>query len=278
MVAPGGRAAAQADRSAERVAHERAALAEQQRRVHDAEAQHRAWLAGAAGERATATALEELTADGWRFLHDVRWPGRQRANLDHVAVGPGGVVVVDSKNWSTPAHVSGGVLRAGRHLRARECEDVARASAALAPLLPERGHVVRGALCLVQQDLAPVAVDAGVVVVGLPQLAALLRDLPEVLTPHQVGAAHAHLAARLAWPSASGTPRPPGRVPAPRRRSAPAGVRPRGAVSARRRSARSRTRPMRPVVGLLLAAGLAWGFSQWLRSWADVVGHLTLGA
>jgi hypothetical protein len=62
------------------------------------------WASGAAGERRTAAALEGLEADGWTVLHDVRLPGR-RWNLDHVLLGPPGVVVVESKQWRTPVRV-----------------------------------------------------------------------------------------------------------------------------------------------------------------------------
>lgn len=55
---------------------------------------------GADGEAATAQALDALPKDQWTVFHDVRWPGRKLANVDHVVVGPGGVFVIDSKNWS----------------------------------------------------------------------------------------------------------------------------------------------------------------------------------
>ena len=59
------------------------------------------WAAGAAGERRTAAGLDGLERDGWTVLHDVRLPGR-RWNLDHVLIGPGGVVVVETKQWRRP--------------------------------------------------------------------------------------------------------------------------------------------------------------------------------
>jgi len=59
------------------------------------------WAAGAAGERATARALAGVERDGWTVLHDVRPPGK-RWNLDHVLVGPAGVVVVETKQWRRP--------------------------------------------------------------------------------------------------------------------------------------------------------------------------------
>jgi hypothetical protein len=58
------------------------------------------WLAGAAGEEATARILAPLTTQGWTILHDRSIPD-SKANLDHIAIGPRGqVVVIDSKRWS----------------------------------------------------------------------------------------------------------------------------------------------------------------------------------
>ena len=37
----------------------------------------------------------------WLVLHDrLLFPGRSESNLDHVLVGPAGVVLIDAKNWS----------------------------------------------------------------------------------------------------------------------------------------------------------------------------------
>jgi Nuclease-related domain len=54
------------------------------------------WLRGAAGELATAAILDTLPSRRWVVLHDLRIPG-SRANIDHLAVGPTGAWVVDSK-------------------------------------------------------------------------------------------------------------------------------------------------------------------------------------
>jgi hypothetical protein len=48
-----------------------------------------AWRRGAAGERRTARLLGPLERQGWAVLHDLAVPG-SRANLDHLAIGPGG--------------------------------------------------------------------------------------------------------------------------------------------------------------------------------------------
>jgi hypothetical protein len=58
----------------------------------------RAWRDGSRGERATARRLHRLERHGYTVLHDLQVPGGQ-ANLDHLAVGPAGVFVIDSKYY-----------------------------------------------------------------------------------------------------------------------------------------------------------------------------------
>lgn len=112
-----------AGESAREVARQRREKAERLTRVADA------WERGAAGEEATARALALLPPE-WTVLHDVRWPGRRKANIDHVVIGPGGVFVIDSKHWSGTVSVTGDVLR--QNGRSRERVVAAAADAALA--------------------------------------------------------------------------------------------------------------------------------------------------
>ena len=201
----GGGAAEQARRSADRVADLR-------RQLEAAERRQRAWEAGAEGERLVAAELDALTAAGWSVLHDVRWPGRQRANLDHVLVGPGGVVVVDSKNWTGQVSVRDGVLRVGSHRKDRELEAVSQAVEAVAELLePAQQPLVRGLVCLVQHDLPPRTTAAQVPVVGREHVAEAVRALPARWRPAEVRRTAAHLEHLLGAPA----------VPAARRGGAP---------------------------------------------------------
>ena len=57
----------------------------------------RAWATGARGEEKLAKALEGI--DGLRVLHDRRVHG-SRANIDHIAVAPAGVFVIDAKHYA----------------------------------------------------------------------------------------------------------------------------------------------------------------------------------
>jgi hypothetical protein len=59
-----------------------------------------AWAAGADGERRVAAALAALPPE-WLVLHDrLLMPGLAESNLDHLLVGPAGIVLVDAKNWA----------------------------------------------------------------------------------------------------------------------------------------------------------------------------------
>jgi hypothetical protein len=62
-----------------------------------------AWRRGAAGERRTARLLDRLTRDGYVVFHDLALPGSP-ANVDHLVIGPSGVFVIDSKQWTGSIH------------------------------------------------------------------------------------------------------------------------------------------------------------------------------
>lgn len=79
--------------------------------------QARKWEAASDGERRVAAQLLVLTERGWRLLVDRRWPGTRAANVDMLLVGPGGVFVIDVKNWRAAPEVSDGKLWAGGELR-----------------------------------------------------------------------------------------------------------------------------------------------------------------
>src|SRR5690606_5046380 len=50
------------------------------------------------GERYVAEWLEPLKADGWFIFHDIPCLGAAgKFNLDHVAVGPGGIWLIETK-------------------------------------------------------------------------------------------------------------------------------------------------------------------------------------
>ena len=67
-------------------------------KVIDEPASTRAWQQGGNGEVPVGARLEKLLAGtGVRLLHDRRVPGHGHANIDHIAIGPDGVTVIDTK-------------------------------------------------------------------------------------------------------------------------------------------------------------------------------------
>jgi Nuclease-related domain len=90
-------------------------------------------------------------------IHDRRIPGRGRANIDHLAVGPGGVTVIDTKSSRGEVQVvTAGVLHRREQLlvngrdRTRQLDAVERQIAAVTRSLDLHGVggvSVLGALC-----------------------------------------------------------------------------------------------------------------------------------
>jgi Nuclease-related domain len=67
--------------------------------VSDEPQAERSWGKGAVGEEALGAKLNKLASERRVMLHDRRIPG-SRANIDHIAVTPGGVLVIDAKRYS----------------------------------------------------------------------------------------------------------------------------------------------------------------------------------
>lgn len=126
----------------------------------------RAWRIGAVGERKTAERLAKHLRDtNVVFLHDRRIPGT-RANIDHLAVGPGGVTVIDSKHvqGKVRAERRGGLFSprtehlviAGRD-RTKFVEGVEQQIASVRQVVEaiDRDIGVAGCLCIVDVEGLP---------------------------------------------------------------------------------------------------------------------------
>ena len=68
------------------------------RTVFDDPQHIRAWKSGERGEIAVAKVLDSLAADSIPALHDRRIP-HKRSNIDHIAIGPAGIYVIDAKRY-----------------------------------------------------------------------------------------------------------------------------------------------------------------------------------
>jgi hypothetical protein len=102
--------------------------------------QARSWQRGAQGERHTARLLDRLTCDGFVVFHDLAVPGSP-ANVDHLVIGPTGVFVIDSKQWSGSVHQGGDGLAWHNHYRLdRTLETVRWEAQTIGRLLGTRTH------------------------------------------------------------------------------------------------------------------------------------------
>jgi hypothetical protein len=99
----------------------------------------RRWEAAGDGERRIVAQLLVLRARGWRLSVDRRWPGTRAANVDVLLVGPGGVFVLDVKNWRDPPEATGGGLYAGGRSRDEQVAKLLAATAVAESAVASRG-------------------------------------------------------------------------------------------------------------------------------------------
>ena len=116
----------------------------------------RAWDSGAEGEVSVAQGLAKRCPPPVVFLHDRRIPG-SRANIDHIAVTPKGVWVIDAKNHKGKVEIRAPLFgRSTLRIKGSDksnlvdglAKQVGLVEAAVAGAAP-----VKGALCFVRADL-----------------------------------------------------------------------------------------------------------------------------
>ena len=150
-------------------------------RVIEAPATTRAWKRGGEGERRVGARLEKLLAGSEvRLLHDRLVPGAGRQNIDHIAVGPGGVTVIDTKNYRGKVRVQriGGLLAPQRAIlsingldQTKLVTSVERQVELVRSTLTAAGEAdvdMRGALCFASVD--------GLPLLGHPSVRGVLMD------------------------------------------------------------------------------------------------------
>jgi hypothetical protein len=181
----------------------------------DAPQSERAWLTGQDGEEHVGASLQARVSGHVVLLHDRRIPG-SRANIDHIAVAPSGIWVIDTKRYTGRVRVRAPLfghpklLIAGRD-RSNLADGLAKQVDVVQDARGDSTQVpVYGAFCFVEADL--------------PMLSKLtFRGFP-LLYPRQLGQYRRRSWA--AWPARSLTGSPPRRH-GKRLRAGSAPVRPR---------------------------------------------------
>ncbi|MFI7087722.1 nuclease-related domain-containing protein [Streptomyces anulatus] len=141
------------------------------------------WAAGAAGERRTRWILAPLSWLGlgrWAVLHDLQIP-ESRANWDHLAFGPPGATMIDSKEWRVKnASVRTdreGRLWYGRYEQSETLDTVRWEARRATEVL---GHPVRPVIAVHHARVPPGGLVLGdVTVIQATELRRILRRLPK---------------------------------------------------------------------------------------------------
>jgi Nuclease-related domain len=146
-----------------------------------------AWRRGAAGERRTARLLAPLERQGWAVLHDLAIPNSQ-ANIDHLVIGPGGVLAIDSKQYRGRLRVNrDGMVWHGRHLLVSALRTTLWEADQADEVLGIAGLTVAALVAVHGASVPWGALRAeGVTAVPTRRLPDLLQALPPVLGPERV--------------------------------------------------------------------------------------------
>lgn len=170
----------------------------------------RSWERGAKGEAYVAGRLEKhLAGSAVKLLHDRRVKGHGGANIDHIAVGPGGVTVIDTKKYKgkvTVTHVGGlfsprrEILKINGRDQTKLIDGIEKQMSYVDTVLGAAGHIgveLRGALCMADVDGLPVLSSLSVrgIVVDGPRRTAALSKRPGNLAPETIDAIWRQLAA-----------------------------------------------------------------------------------
>jgi len=114
----------------------------------------------------------------------------QGCHIDHLLIGPGGVFVIDSKQYRGRLHLdASGKLWHGRHPLAPALRAVSWEADQAAQVLPDPGVVVLPVAAVhgAQVPWGKVVVE-GVPVVAARHLPSMLRALPPLLGPERIAA------------------------------------------------------------------------------------------
>jgi hypothetical protein len=159
-----------------------------------------AWRSGAEGERVVGKMLDKLRGQGVVAIHDRRVPGRN-TNIDHIAIAPCGVFVVDTKNVAGKVVASRSGLRVAGRRQDKMLAGIAGQVAVVREALTGAGSPqveVRGVLCFTKADLPWLRPKPNGIALLYPRgLRRTLTTGEAVLTRDQINALATQLATKL---------------------------------------------------------------------------------
>jgi hypothetical protein len=176
--------------------------------VIDEPSSTKVWKQGGEGEVRTASRLaKHLVGTSVRLLHDRRIPRRGSANIDHRAIGPGGITVIDTKTHRGKVQLDrvGGLFVPRRTVllidgrdQTKLIDGVERQIGDVRSALSGIGYEdveIRGALCFPGVDGLPLLKQLSVrdVVIDGPKPLAKLANRPGPLAAEAISALAAEL-------------------------------------------------------------------------------------
>ncbi|WP_287128470.1 nuclease-related domain-containing protein [Candidatus Cyanaurora vandensis] len=137
---------------------------------------------GAQAEEKVGECLDNLP--GWRVFHNVLLP--EIGDIDHLAVGPGGIVLVETKSQRGTLVVSRGRIGFKQPLGTRwSGKNLAAQTRALSEALQQKGLAVTAFLCFPFAQVTPLKVK-GIPLVDLKALLTAIEQLPQTYTDAEV--------------------------------------------------------------------------------------------
>lgn len=116
------------------------------------------YFKGARGEEMTAGELSHLPGE-WTIFNGIMLPDKR--DVDHIAVGPQGVFVIETKHWSGEISVKNGeILAKGRVIRKSPIIQVRHLMAHLINTISLPADCVHGVLCFVGHQFTDGAVQS----------------------------------------------------------------------------------------------------------------------
>ena len=126
--------------------------------LYDEKQSTKAWAKGALGEERLGARLDSLVSASVAVLHDRRIPGT-KANIDHIAITPAGIWVIDAKRYKgrPELKIEGGIVRPRTEkvlVGRRDCTKLVDGVLKQVDLVREvvDDLPVTGALCFVEAD------------------------------------------------------------------------------------------------------------------------------
>ncbi|HSS67765.1 MAG TPA: nuclease-related domain-containing protein [Nocardioidaceae bacterium] len=136
-------------------------------------------------ESAIVEALDSL-GSGWERIDDIKWPGYEFANIDHVLVGPAGVFVIDmqpGKGIFDLDHAT--AMRRDSRSPKPAVEDVVSAAHAVGSLLGMVHRRPMAVLCLVDETNIETTVGDALIC-SLDKMPSRLKAMAPILDEKQV--------------------------------------------------------------------------------------------